>query len=192
MPFERQFDSDAALEKAMQAFWANGYEATSMQDLVDCMGVGRGSLYGAFGGKRSLFLRALSRYDEHYRQRWTDRLAGGPSPRGAILAAFDDVAEAAMDGTRKGCLLVNTALEMSPHDPEVAAAVDAALAQMEDFFRQMIRAGQEAGEIGGQIDADETAGALLALMAGLRVLARGRPDPAVLCAVCRHADNMLR
>ena len=69
MPWEKQFDSDAVLDKAMQAFWARGYEATSMQDLVDCMGINRGSLYATFGDKHSLFIQALRRYD-------------GPPPRG--------------------------------------------------------------------------------------------------------------
>ena len=57
MPWAKSFKTDEALTKAMNAFWARGYEATSMQDLVDCMGIGRGSLYAAFGDKRRLFLR---------------------------------------------------------------------------------------------------------------------------------------
>ena len=191
MPWERRFDPEAALDKAMEAFWARGYEATSMQNLVDCMGVGRGSLYAAFGGKRQLLLQALARYDTRHRRNWTDSLAAGPSPRGAILTAFDDVAEAALDGSRKGCLLVNTALEMAARDPEIAAAVGGALAEMERFFADMIRAGQARGEIGTGIDPDETARTLLTLMAGLRVLARARPEPAVLAAVCRQVEGLI-
>ena len=77
MPWQKSFDSDAALQKAMEAFWARGYEATSMQDLVDCMGLGRGSLYATFGGKRSLFVQALRRYDERHRRDWTARWRRG-------------------------------------------------------------------------------------------------------------------
>lgn len=191
MPWERRFDTEVALGKAMEAFWARGYEATSMQDLVDCMGIGRGSLYAAFGGKRALFLQALSRYDAQHRHSWTESLAAGPSPRGAILTAFDDVAEAALDGSRRGCLLINTALEMSARDIEIASAVNGALAEMERFFARMIRAGQARGEIAADIDPNETARTLLALMAGLRVLARARPEPMVMAAVCRQAERLL-
>ena len=188
----KEYNETDVTERAMQVFWANGYEKTSVNDLVKATGLNRGSLYSAFDGKRSLFLEALRRYDAQHRSKFLDSIAAKNSPDHAILALFEAAALNTGDKDKpSGCLLVNTALEMAPHDPEVAAAVGAALAQMEDFFRQMIRAGQEAGEIGGQIDADETAGALLALLAGMRVLARGRPDPAVLCAVCRHADNIL-
>ena len=80
MPWQKSFDSDAVLQKAMEAFWARGYEATSMQDLVHCMGIGRGSLYATFGDKRTLFIQALRRYDQRHRRDWTARLATGASP----------------------------------------------------------------------------------------------------------------
>jgi TetR/AcrR family transcriptional repressor of nem operon len=191
MPWEKTFDTEDALGKAMAAFWARGYEATSMQDLVDCMGVGRGSIYAAFGDKRRLFMRALALYDERHRRGWTERLSGLASPRRAILSAFDEVVAATLDGSRDGCLLINTGLEMSPHDAEVAAAVSMALGEMEAFFRVMVRRGQVAGEIAMDIDTDEAARGLLALLAGLRVLSRARPDEALLRAVSRQAEALL-
>jgi len=117
MPWEKQFDSDDALMRAMEAFWGRGYEATSMQDLVSCMGINRGSLYATFGDKRALFLAALRRYDAHYRQDWLSALRQANGPKATILAAFDDAVEAALGRKgRRGCFLVNTALELSPHD----------------------------------------------------------------------------
>ena len=191
MPWEKSFDTEDALGKAMAAFWAHGYEATSMQDLVDCMGIGRGSLYAAFGDKRRLFLRALALYDDRHRRQWSERLSASMSPRQAILAAFDEVIAATLGGARDGCLMVNTSLERSPHDPEIAAMVGKALKGMENFFRRMIRSGQAAGEIAPDIDADEVAPGLLALLAGLRVLSRARPDEALMRGVARQAEALL-
>ena len=192
MPWEKQFDGDAVLDKAMQAFWARGYEATSMQDLVDCMGINRGSLYATFGDKRSLFIQALRRYDARHREAWVAALAAAKSPRESILAAFDGAIAAVLDqGSRDGCLLVNTALELSPHDEEISKIVAAGLAQMEAFFRARIEAGKTAGEIPAQIDAVEAGRALLGLFIGLRVLSRSRPEPALLRSLRRQAEALI-
>ena len=87
MPWEKTFDTDEVLGKAMQAFWARGYEATSIQDLLDTMGLNRGSLYATFGDKRSLFIRALRHYDAVHRRAWVVALAQRGSPREAITGA---------------------------------------------------------------------------------------------------------
>lgn len=192
MPWVKSFDTDAALGKAMEAFWAHGYEATSIQDLVACMGIQRGSLYAAFGDKRSLFLQALRRYDHLHRRSWTDRLASATSGRAAILAAFEGVIAAVLDEQRsEGCLLVNTALELSPHDAEIAAIVADALREVEGFFRVQIERGQAGGEIAAEVDPQETARALLALLAGLRVFARSRPERPLMEAIARQAAALL-
>ena len=121
MPWQKQFDVDDALSKAMHAFWARGYEATSMQDLVDCMGINRGSLYATFGDKRSLFVQAVRRYDTVHREAWVASLATSAVPRDAIVSVFRDVVASVIEtGSRDGCMLVNTALELSPHDSEIA------------------------------------------------------------------------
>ena len=192
MPWEKRFDSEAVLDKAMQAFWSRGYEATSMQDLVDCMGINRGSLYATFGDKRSLFIQALRRYDTRERGAWVAALAAAKSPRESILAAFDGAVAAALDqGSRDGCLLVNTALELSPHDDEIAGIVAQGLAEMEAFFRGRIEAGQRAGEIPDTVEAGEAARALLGLFIGLRVLSRSRPEPALLRSLRHQAEALI-
>lgn len=191
MPWEKSFDTDDVLGKAMAAFWARGYEATSMQDLAGCMGIGRGSIYAAFGGKRRLFLRALALYDDRHGRRWTERLSALASPRQAILSAFDEVIAGKLGGARDGCMMINTGLEMSPHDDEIAAVVARSLEAIEAFFRTMVERGQAAGEISPALDAAETARGLLALMAGLRVLSRSRPEEALMRAVARQAEALL-
>ncbi len=193
MPWERQFDHDEALSKAMLAFWARGYEATSIQNLVDCMGINRGSLYATFGDKRSLFIEALRRYDAVYREAWTADIADTLRPRDAILAVFDGAICAALDdGSRDGCLFVNSALEVAPHDPEIAAIVGDGLTAMEEFFSDMIERGQTAGEIASHIDPVDTARSLLSLFIGLRVLTRSRPEAPLLRSVANQAAALLR
>ena len=197
MPWEIQFNHDEALSKAMRAFWAHGYDATSMQDLVDCMGINRGSLYATFGDKRSLFIEALRRYDAVYREDWVARLSNSHGPRAAILAAFDAAIAAALDagssdtGSSDGCLLVNTALELSPHDEEISAIVDHGLSEMERFFRDMIEQGQAAAEIPAHVEPVDTARGLLSLFIGLRVLARSRPEKSLLRSVANQPATLL-
>ena len=192
MPWEKRFDTAAVLDRAMRAFWARGYEATSMQDLVDCMGINRGSLYATFGDKRSLFIQALRHYDFKHREAWVAALAAAKSPRDSILAAFDGAISAVLDqDSRDGCLLVNTALELSPHDQEISGIVAEGLAGMEAFFRDRIEAGQRSGEIPAQIDALETGRALLGLFVGLRVLSRSRPESALLRSLRHQAEALI-
>lgn len=192
MPWEKQFDSEEVLDKAMTAFWAKGYEATSMQDLVTCMGINRGSLYATFGDKRSLFIQALRRYDARHRLAWTAALTESKPPREALLAVFDGAIDAVLAaGSRDGCLLVNTALELSPHDAEISKIVAEGLAEMEAFFRGKIEAGQKAGEIPAAVDPCEAGRALLGLFIGLRVLSRSRPEAALLRSLRHQAEVLI-
>lgn len=193
MPWQKQFDDAEVLEKAMQAFWARGYEATSIQDLVDCMGLNRGSIYAAFGDKRSLFLKALQHYETHHRRSWLETLQARHTPRAAILSVFEGAIGAALlDRSRSGCFLVNTAIELSPHDREVADSVAAGLRETEGFFRDRILDGQDSGEIPAHVDAVGTARTLLGLLTGLRVLARSRPERPLLEALADQAAALLR
>ncbi|MGI9436104.1 MAG: TetR/AcrR family transcriptional regulator [Geminicoccaceae bacterium] len=192
MPWEKAFDTDQALAKAMEAFWAHGYEATSMQALVDAMGIGRGSLYATFGDKHSLFVQALRRYDQHYREDWSARLAASHSPRQAIIAVFDETVASALDGgSCKGCLLINTALELSPHDDEIGEIVRHCLLEMEAFFREQLEKAKAAGEVAPSLSADEVAKSLLALLVSLRVFARARPEAGLLKAVASQAEALM-
>lgn len=192
MPWEKQFNTDEALGKAMEAFWAHGYEATSMQDLVNCMGINRGSIYSTFGDKRSLFIQALRRYDTIHRYDWAETLGRSHSPTQAIVGIFEEAIDVALDrGGRSGCLLVNTALELSPHDAEISAIVENAFAQMEAFFCRKLKEGQNDGDVPTHVDPVETARALLSLFIGMRVLACGRPREAVLRSIAHQAEAMI-
>ena len=191
MPWEKQFNKDEALGKAMQAFWMRGYEATSMQDLVDCTGVNRGSLYATYGDKRALFLAALGAYDER-RRRTLSELESRYAPREAIRRLFSTfVDEVNPTGTNRGCFLTNTALELAAHDPEVKQLVASAQEDVEAFFLRMIKRGKAAGVVAGHVKPQDTARALLASLLGVLVLVRSRPDRAVLQSIAADALRRL-
>lgn len=179
MPWEKQFDIEAARQKAMVAFWTRGYENTSMQDLLDAMGIQRGSFYDTFKSKHHALVEALLRYD-FGRKEMFSKLGRGKSARGIIEMFFKSVAgEAQSDDGRRGCLLVNCALELAPRDAEVAEIVNRAFDETRAFFQSTIERGQAAGEIASTIDAGKTAQALLGLLLGMRVLARAGANSAV-------------
>ena len=193
MPRKKEFDVDEVLDKAMNAFWVRGYEATSLNDLLDCMKIQRASLYNAFGNKHTLFLETLRRYDVVYRRADVARRVNTPSPRQAILDLFQDrITMVVKHGSRNGCLLINTALDSAPHDEEVAAFVCGAFTHMEQqFFRKMIKKGQALGEIAKTVSSTQTARALLSLFIGLIVLSRSRPEPRLMQSIARQAETLI-
>ncbi len=192
MPWEKQYDRTEVVERAMQAFWAKGYEGTSVGDLVAATGINRGSLYTAYDGKRSLFIAALRHYDRHHRSDFLERLGCEHRPKDAIIAVFDAAARGTgRDGRPAGCLLVNTALELSPHDPEIGALVQASFDEVELFFCSMLERARRDGTIRNAMPARKCAKALLGLFLGLRVLARSNADSSTLNAIAFQARTMM-
>ena len=192
MPRHEQFDTDDVLMKAMNLFWRQGYQATSMTDLAKAMGLGRASIYNKFGNKHGLFVHALRHYDKVWRENWLADLTKSSSPREAILDVFEAAIDACLaDGSRDGCLLINTALELSPHDPEVADIVTRAFTEMEAFFRTSVERGKALGEIRDTVAEEKTASALLGLFIGLRVLVRSRPEEPLLRSIMQQAEDLV-
>jgi TetR/AcrR family transcriptional repressor of nem operon len=174
MPWEKSFDIEEATRKATEVFTRKGFEATSLSDLIQAMQINKGSLYNAFGSKKDLFCRALARYDQHVRAARLEELRARPDSRAAIAALFDGfIEEARKDPRNLGCFVVNTAQDLPNLPPDVADMVREALKDIERFFEEMIRRGQAQGQIEKSLDASRTAQALLALLVGLRLLARG-------------------
>ena len=193
MPRKKEFDVDAVLDKAMHAFWKRGYEATSLNDLLDCMQIQRASLYNAFGDKRSLFLDTLRRYDLLYHRSPLTKRMKTASPRHAIMTLFQDKVTREQDKVpRFGCFLVNTALELSPHDPEVAEIVGTAIAYLEKhFFRKLIEKSRAIAEIPKSVRPAATARALTSLFIGMVVLARSHPEKVMLQSIANQAEILL-
>ena len=184
----RRVSVDEVLVRAGQQFQRHGYHATSIQALVDCTGSGRGSIYNAFDSKRDLFIRALRRYIETRRQRLQARAADQSSFRAEVLSVFESVIEECPDG----CFIVNTAVELSPHDPEIEQIVSAALDETEQLFRRLVDQGQTAVEIPSAVDPALTAGRLLGLYLALCVLVRARSGTAALRDLVRQAAALLK
>jgi TetR/AcrR family transcriptional repressor of nem operon len=140
----REFDESRALEAATLCFWQHGYEATSLRDLTAAMGLTSPSLYNSFGDKQQLFERAL----EHYLDRTTRdrlrRLEEMLAPRQALEQFFAEIiGHSVKDRQRKGCFLVNSALEIAPHDARCRAMIAAQFAGIEGFFRRCIATGPD-------------------------------------------------
>jgi TetR/AcrR family transcriptional regulator, transcriptional repressor for nem operon len=176
----REFDEATVLEAAMHCFWAQGYEATSVRDLAAQMGITGASLYNAFGDKRSLYRRSLAYY---LAQSVRDRVARFErlEPFPAIRAFFDEiVGRSVNDKQRRGCMLVNTALELAPYDAEFRKIVAEEMIFIEQFFLRCVAAGQKDGTVSAAQPAAELAELLLSVLLGIRVLARTRPQRTVL------------
>ena len=142
MPRPKEFNPDDAIEKAMQVFWHKGYEATSMEDLLSAMDLNRGSLYDTFGDKRQLFLKVMDRYCHGFvAEKFS--LLDQPGPALPTLRRFiHGMIEGALaDPQRRGCLIANTVMELSPHENDIAGKVCKALKMGEDaFFKILTRA----------------------------------------------------
>jgi TetR/AcrR family transcriptional repressor of nem operon len=152
-----------------------------MRDLVEGMGITGASLYNAFGDKRSLFRRALVLYiDESVRERMM-RLEKSLPPTKAIERFLRETVERSLkDKQRRGCMLVNSSLEVAPHDPEFQEIIAGVLTEVEVFFRRLVTAGQKDGTISKSHAADELARLLLGVLLGMRVIARARPQRKLL------------
>lgn len=188
----REFDETEVLDAAIGCFWSRGYEATSVRDLAGAMGITGASLYNAFGDKRALYRRALDHYVERGFRERARRLEAQLPPRQAIDAFFDEIVELSLaDPHRRGCLIVNSALELAPHDPEFQAVLADVLRDMEAFFRRCVEAGQQAGTVVATLPAVDLARMLLGVLLGLRVLARSRPERELLVGLVRPVSALL-
>jgi TetR/AcrR family transcriptional regulator, transcriptional repressor for nem operon len=185
----KQFDPDVAVEQAMQVFWRNGYAATTPQDLVDALGIGKGSLYNAFGSKHDLFERALQRYREDQADALA-RVLDQPGPvKPRLRAALQFIVDSNFAGRhRRGCLAVNTAAELAGSDQQAAGQVRRMFDRTEAAFRAAIEEGQRSGEISADLDARAAGSLLLNTVVGMQLLAKAAAAPDRLTRV---ADTVL-
>jgi TetR/AcrR family transcriptional repressor of nem operon len=188
----REFDEAAVLDAAIQQFWLRGYEATSVRDLASEMGIAGASLYNAFGGKRALYRSSLNRYLEQTFRERIRRLECSLPPREAISAFFREIVDRSLtDKKRRGCMLVNSTLENVPEDRDFQQIVATFLNDVESFFLRCAAAGQRDGTIANSHTAEDVARLLLAILLGIRVLARVRPDRELLEGVVRPVFALL-
>ncbi|MEU9079597.1 TetR/AcrR family transcriptional regulator [Kitasatospora sp. NPDC004745] len=169
----KEFDPDAALQAALELFWRRGYEATSMADLVEGLGIARASIYATFGSKRELYLRALERYAEQ-----TDPvLLAELSQPGPVLPAVRALVRryataSAEDGLKRGCFVTNTAVELGPHDEAAARRVAASLGHLETVLVAALVRAEAQGELPAGREPRALARMLMVLLQGMRVMGK--------------------
>ena len=188
----RTFDPDVAIEKAMQVFWTHGYEGASLPDLLDGMGLTRGSLYKAFTDKKTLFLKVLERYEDMAVRAGVTMLNDPGIPDGAdrIMAMFTGAYQRVTDGDQRGCLLCSAAAGPSNYDDEIAAVVSKSLGTLRDGIEAALRASPKHAAL-DDAARGELADMLISQYVGLRTMARARIAPEMLRNAVRSVGVML-
>ncbi|MEV0257785.1 TetR/AcrR family transcriptional regulator [Streptomyces sp. NPDC050732] len=175
----KEFDPDAALQSALELFWRRGYEATSMADLVEALGIGRASIYATFGNKHELYLKALERYGELQRPLLLAELAQpGPAlPAVRALVRRFGAESTSEEGRLAGCFVTNTAAELGPHDEAAARGVERNWDQIETLLHSALVRAQAQGELPEGRDPLTLARMLLVVLQGVRVVGKASADP---------------
>ena len=188
----KEFDPDAAAQEAMEAFWERGYAATSVNDLLVEMGLNRGSLYGTFGDKKQLFLAALEKYAAQRVEEFRETLERPGSAKSAVREFIAHAAEtcAGKDGWR-GCLAGKAALELAPHDEDVANWLRKYHRRNVEMLASTIARGQEQGEINRSLDSRAVARFLLNAIGGLKMLGTISPSDAEVADVVKLTLKVL-
>ena len=170
----REFDEEEVLVAAMEAFWRKGYEATSLVDLTEATGLNKASLYRVFGDKHQLFKRALQSYADMEFRVVMEAVADLKSPiqviRAVVHRIIEDFAE------EKGCLMINSVVELAPHDAEVQQMLQGFREQRMNALIDMISQAQQAGEIRAGLEPMKLAVSLMISLAGSAAMARGFMD----------------
>ena len=188
----REFDRDAALKRALAVFWEKGYEATSTDDLVRAMGIGRQSMYDTFGDKHRLYLEALRLYETDTGAELFRRIYESPSPFGALCDYILAIADGTPGDRARGCFFVNATTELAPSDPDVAAVIRASSARCEAAFERMLREAKQCGGVDRSVDERVAARFLLSTIRGLRVSAKAGVEPDDLRAIATLALSSLK
>ncbi|MBL1112984.1 TetR/AcrR family transcriptional regulator [Streptomyces sp. 110] len=188
MPRPREFDENRVLLAIRDEFWDKGYAATSMDDLLRVSGLGKGSLYGAFGDKRSLFLRVLRDYDDAnlrvLRERLVSAARGIDVVREFVLGVTGDPTGAV---ARRGCLLANSNAELATGTPDVAAEARRSYDAIATVLTAALERAQGEGDLDPDIDPSETARAALVAQLGLIALGRTGMDIGALTVIAQSA-----
>jgi AcrR family transcriptional regulator len=186
------FDPAQALEAAMDVFWNQGYEATSLDDLLTAMKIGRQSMYDTFGDKKQLYLAALAHYADTGREALRRRLSAGPSALGAIGDFLQDVARSDAGQRERGCLAVNAVAEFGKADPEVYAFTERTQRMTEGIFAEVLARARDEGELAAGVDIDAAAHFIHTAIRGMRISAKAGASAEQLGATAGFAMAALR
>ncbi|MEU1469397.1 TetR/AcrR family transcriptional regulator [Streptomyces sp. NPDC005761] len=189
----KEFDPDAALQSALELFWRQGYEATSVADLVDHLGIGRASIYATFGNKHELYLKAMDRYSEGRDPLLLTELSQPGPALPAVRAVVRRFASEATspDSRLNGCLITNTAAELTPHDPAATRRVEVSWEHFETLLQSALVRARAQGELPDDRDPRALARMLLVLMQGVRIVGKASSDPARVRDAAEQALTLL-
>lgn len=162
----------------MHAFWCDGYEACSMQKLLQATGLSKSSIYQTFGGKHALFTQCLSLYQQRSAENMADHLRESPTGMHFLRQTMSSVVHDSNTDTGKprGCFMMNTASEMGQTDPEIAKVVNDSLVRFRMMFKKAIERAQTEGDIARDKCADHLAAYLVTCMGGLRTMVKAGGD----------------
>lgn len=181
-----EYDPEKALDAAMQVFWSQGYDGTSLQDLLSATGLSKSSLYQGFGGKNDLFVRCINHYCDTLSAKMLDHLNAAASGARFIEAILLRAAvEAGSSELQRGCLLMNTANEFSKSDPRIAKKVAGGFDRFKGVFLAAVRRGQREGDISADVDPEVLASYLISNMGGLFTIVKGGADEKTVKEVVR-------
>lgn len=187
---DKKFDETEVLERAMNLFWKQGYEATGMAQLIKEMGIGRQSIYDTFGTKRDLFLQAIYHYAETIGQLLTSELGGKGNYIEQLKRQFKLWGNFAINH-EEGCLMVNTLAELASQDEEIQMILTKHNERIEQRLEETIMLAIEAKEISASLNAQQTSHALVALLNGLFLLSKTKPSKVMVDSVIKSAEKLL-
>jgi TetR/AcrR family transcriptional repressor of nem operon len=166
----REFDTTEVLLKSMNVFWTNGYQATSLENLMEATGLNKQSLYTAYGDKRSLFLKALDLYINISLEELTNKITNKKSPLKAISNTLMAIANSDLNVHPKGCLVSRSATEFGDRDPEISKMFDNFNSKTEKIIEKAITEAQTCGEVTKTLTAHHISKLMMTLVIGARVL----------------------
>ncbi len=188
----KDFDENEVLKKAINLFWLKGYSATSMQDLVDELGISRSSLYDTYGDKHTLYLKALESYQAAGSVNFSKIVNDASSAKVALKNLLEYILSNLVNDTcQRGCFLVNAELEVAPQDAEVSKMICENYQQLEEVFYKTIKKGKDSGEISNPQDARALARFVSTTVKGMQVTSRSIKDKAVFDDVIQLTLSVL-
>lgn len=189
----RAYEPEVALARAMDVFWKEGFSATSLDTLSAATGMNRPSLYGAFGDKREIYLKAYAHYRDRARQRMGEAIASDMPLRPLLRRMYDIALDMYLSGESgpRGCLAVMTAASEAVFDPEIREAVVDGLAEMDRAFARIFANGQARGELSASADPEALGRMAAAIIHTVAVRARAGTPRAELEAIVEDALSLI-
>ena len=189
----KEFNEIEILDKAIDLFWFKGYNGASMQDVVDSLGLSRSSIYDTFGDKHQLYISALEQYRKQAAGGLIEMVKQSTSPIQTIQQLLEMLSNDSLNTVcNKGCFMTNSTIELAPHDPEIHKIVKDNMQDIEEAFYNLVKKGQDLGEITNQNDARALARFLFNTISGIRVAAKSGADKAVYQDIIHVTLSVLR